>query len=65
NREIRGLTGGVAGQVICIVNTDSNDKVKFKKNVGTQRFREDLNAEKKKGAIIMYNGSNWYVLSKH
>lgn len=64
SHEIKGLTGGVAGQIICIVNTDSNHKVKFKKDVGTQRFRNDVEVEKKDGAIIMYDGSYWYILSK-
>ncbi len=64
NREIKGLTGGVAGQVITIINTDSSDKIKFKKETGSQKFREDLKVEKKKGAIIMYNGTHWYILSK-
>jgi len=65
NREIQGLTGGVAGQVICIVNTDSNDHIKFKKDTGTQQFRDELEVNKEEGAIIMYDGSYWYVLSKH
>ncbi len=65
NREIQGLTGGVAGQVICIVNTDSNDDIKFKDNTGTQQFRDELEVKKEEGAIIMYDGSYWYVLSKH
>jgi hypothetical protein len=64
SHEIEGFTGGVAGQVICIVNTDSNHKVKFKKDQGTQRMREDLEVEKKEGAIIIYDGSYWYILSK-
>ncbi|MCF8465526.1 MAG: hypothetical protein K9G41_11835 [Flavobacteriales bacterium] len=64
SHEIKGLTGGVAGQVICIVNTDSNHKVKFKKDQGTQQFRNDLEVDKEDGAIIMYDGSYWYVLSK-
>lgn len=63
--EIKGLVGGVAGQVICIVNTESDDKVKFKKNTGAQRFREDLEVNKKDGAIIMYDGFYWYIISKH
>ena len=62
---VKGLTGGVAGQVICIVNRDSSKKVKFKKNQGTQRFREDLDVDDKEGAIIMYDGQYWYVISKH
>ena len=64
SHEIKGLTGGVAGQVICIVNTDSSHKVKFKKDQGTQQFRNDLEVDKEDGAIIMYDGSYWYVLSK-
>lgn len=65
SNEVKGLSGGVAGQIICIVNTDPNHKVKFKKDQGTQRFREDVEVDKKDGAIIMYDGSYWYVLSRH
>ena len=65
NYEVKGLTGGVAGQVIAIVNTDSGDEVKFKENTGTQRFRDELKVKEKEGAIIMYDGSYWYILSKH
>lgn len=65
SHEIKGLSGGVAGQVICIANIDSNHKVKFKKDQGAQRFREDLEVKKKEGAIIMYDGSYWYVISQH
>ncbi|TNF26848.1 MAG: hypothetical protein EP314_05435 [Bacteroidetes bacterium] len=65
SHEIKGITGGVAGQVICIVNTDSSHKVKFKKDEGVQRFRDDLEVSKKEGAIIMYDGVYWYVLSRH
>lgn len=65
NNEIKGLTGGVAGQIICLVNTDSSHKVKFKKDQGTQQFRDDLTVEKKEGGIIMFDGVHWYILSKH
>lgn len=65
DRDIDGLTGGVAGQIIYVMNIDNDKKVTFEKETGSQQFREKLDVEKKSGAIIMYNGSHWYILSKH
>lgn len=65
SHDINGLTGGVAGQVICIANTDDSHKVKFKKQQGTQQFRDNLEVKEKDGALIMYDGFHWYVISKH
>lgn len=65
NRKVEGFTGGVAGQVICIVNTTSNRKVKFEDDEGTQELRDKLDVKEKEGAIIMYDGNYWYILSKH
>lgn len=68
DHEIRGLSGGVAGQIIYVINKEvdgDDDKVTFKKDTGTQQFRQDLEVKAKEGAIIMYNGSDWYILSKH
>ncbi|MCF8276445.1 MAG: hypothetical protein K9J17_06905 [Flavobacteriales bacterium] len=63
DKDIRGLSGGVDGQIIYVVNTASNDKVEFKKNQGTQQFIEDFNVEHGEGAIIMFMGSKWYRIS--
>lgn len=67
DRQIRGLSGGVAGQIIYIINKDwsGSDKVTFVANTGTQQFLEHLEIDANDGAIIMYNGSNWFILSKH
>lgn len=66
NYEIRGTVGGVDRQVIRIINRNSaNRKVKLKKSVGTQDFIQDLDINRQEGAIIMYDGSEWYVISRH
>ncbi len=65
DRDIDGLTGGVAGQIIYLMNIDNNKKVTFEKETGSQQFREKLDLDKKEGAIIMYNGSHWYILSEN
>lgn len=65
DREIKGLSGGVAGQIIYIVNIDNDKKVKLKKNVASQKFKEDVDIDKYHGAIILYTGSFWAILSKH
>lgn len=65
NHDIKGLTGGVAGQIICIIKRDSDKKIKFKKEEGSQKFVEDFEVKKKEGGIIMFDGIEWYVISKH
>lgn len=65
NIEIRGTVGAVEGQVIEIVNRSPNRDSKLKVGLGTQKFIQDLTISKQEGAIIKYDGSNWYVISRH
>jgi hypothetical protein len=65
SNEIKGLSGGVDGQIIYIINKDSGDDIKIKKNTGTQQTREDVQVKKKEGRIIMFNGTHWYLMSQH
>lgn len=66
DKEIRGFVGGVAGQVIYVINTNSSGgKIKFKKNTGTQRMRQDRDVKPLEGCQIMYDGSHWYIVARH
>ncbi len=64
SNEIKGFSGGVDGQMLYIINQDSGDDIKIKKNQGSQQTREDVDVKKKEGRILMYNGSHWYCMSK-
>lgn len=64
--EIRGLVGGVAGQQISIVTlVNSDGKIKFKKEIGTQQHVKDNDVNSTEGAIMLYDGYNWYFTSHH
>ena len=65
NYDIKGLVGGVANQIVYLINQGTVDDVKFKKDEGTQEFLKDLDLKKEEGSIIMFDGTNWFVLSKH
>lgn len=65
NHDIEGLVGGVANQIIYIVNPEDEDDVRFKKNQGTQQFPKDLDVKKEEGAMIMFTGNEWIAISKH
>ena len=63
--EIKGLVGGVMNQIIYLINSDNVDDIKFQKNEGTQEFLKDFDLQKQEGGIIMFDGVNWLVISKH
>lgn len=65
NHDVKGFTGGVTNQVINLINRGTVDDVKFKKDEGTQEFLKELNLKKEEGAIVMFDGTDWFILSKH
>jgi len=65
NHDVEGLNGGTINQVIYLVNTGTVDDIKFKKDEGTQQLLKDLDLKKEEGAAIMFNGTNWQIISKH
>ncbi|HAP68349.1 MAG TPA: hypothetical protein DCR04_01255 [Flavobacteriales bacterium] len=64
DNEIRGFKNGVLNQIIYLINTSDKD-LKFKKNVGNQKFLKDFDLKKEEGGLLMYSGSEWHVISKH
>lgn len=65
NYDVKGLVGGVTNQIIYLINQGTVDDIKFKDDEGTQEFLKDLDLKKEEGAIIMFDGNNWIILSKH
>lgn len=65
NYDVKGLVGGTVNQIIYLINQGTVDDIKFKRNEGTQEFLKDLDLKKEEGGIIMFDGTNWFVLSKH
>lgn len=64
NNEVLGLVGGVLNQIIYLVNT-SNKDLKFKKDTGTQELIKDFDLKKEEGGMLMFNGADWQIISKH